>query len=197
MSKCANMAIWAEGCHPSTDDRQPRKRGNERPQHPRKPQQTTHDPAHNAPRRRSKPAPATPPPPEPGARRGLPSGSTPRPRPRGMGDMATRAGVAGGTVIEGVARTRGDIFPGRRERLAVGDEVVNVSGRGVWGFGTIVGVVPPDVWPRVWCKRHGLPLVFTARSGPAFFERYIVRGDDGELHTPRRVVRRCGRGHGR
>jgi hypothetical protein len=32
-------------------------------------------------------------------------------------------------------------------------------------------------------------LVFTAGSSPQFYERYIVRGDDGRLYTPMHVER--------
>lgn len=105
-----------------------------------------------------------------------------------MGDRTARAGGPSGTVIGGVARTRGAGSARERERFAVGDVVRNASGRGVWGKGTVLAVIPPDVYPWVWCKRRGLPLVFGRRCGPEFYERYIVRGDDGALHTPRRVA---------
>lgn len=110
-------------------------------------------------------------------------GLAPPPGP-GMGDMDTRRGGGSGTLIGGVTRTRGL----DSSRLCVGDVVWNVSGRGVWGFGTIVAVIPADVKPRYWCRRRGLPLVFGRRCARVPWERYIVRGDDGSLHTPRHVL---------
>lgn len=178
------MADGAEGCHPSRMPATPRKRTNERPQHPRNDPENASNPAKPPPPSKPKQAAA---PVAPGARSCRPSAqpaSRPPTRPRAMGDRRTRTGVAGGTVIGGVARTRGDISS---TPLLVGDAVRNTSGRGVWGLGTIIAVIPPDVWPRVWCKNHGLPLVFGAGCSPQFYERYIVRGDDGRLHTPKHV----------
>lgn len=182
------MAIWAEGCYPSRMPATPRKRSNERRQHPGNTPENasnrtkTPAPLDDSPRRRPR---------TPGPRKPRPAANsasrTPAPAPA-MGDKRTRTGVAGGTVIGGVARTRGDISS-TRAPLRVGDKVRNTSGRGVWGFGSIVAVIPHDVWPRAWCKRHGLPLVFSAESSPQFYERYIVRGDDGRLHTPMHVER--------
>lgn len=182
------MAIWAEGCHPSRTPATPRQRPNERRQHPRNAPENasnrtkTPAPRDDQPRRH----PRTPGPrkPHPAAD---PASRTPAPAPA-MGDRRAHAGVADGTVIGGVARTRGDISS-TRAPLRVGDKVRNTSGRGVWGLGSIVAVIPPDVWPRAWCRRHGLPLVFSAGCSPQFYERYIVRGDDGRLHTPMHVER--------
>lgn len=72
-------------------------------------------------------------------------------------------------------------------KFRVGDRVVNASGRGVWGFGSIVGIIPPGVNAWWWCRRHGLPAMFRGRSCPMWRERYIVLGDDGMYHAPRRV----------
>lgn len=110
-------------------------------------------------------------------------GHTPPAGP-GVGDMDARRGGGSGTLIGGVTRTRGLDSPS----LRVGDVVWNASGRGVWGFGAIVAVIPAYVHPRYWCRCHGLPLVFGRRSSRVAWERYVVRGDDGALHTPRHVL---------
>lgn len=191
MYKSANIHKRAEGCHPSTVERQASRRANGAALDPA-------TEAANAPATRHAAPPRTPPPATrrprrrhtPGTLPGQPCPASPaRPRPRPMGDRTARAGGASGTVIGGVARTRGAGSARERERFAVGDVVRNASGRGVWGKGTVLAVIPPDVYPWVWCKRRGLPLVFGRRCGPEFYERYIVRGDDGALHTPRRVAR--------
>ena len=188
MYKSANNHKRAEGCHPSTVERQASRRANgaalDRLTGAANAPATRHDapPAPLDRHRQRRAATATSP-----ARPACPA-SPARPRPRPMGDRTACAGVGGGTLIGGVARTRGAGSARERERFAVGDVVRNASGRGVWGKGTVVAVVPPDVYPWVWCKRHGLPLVFGRRCEPQFYERYVVRGDDGALHTPRRVV---------
>ena len=188
MYKSANNQNRAKGSKPSTVARQAARRANgaaldrlteaanaqatrhATPPAPleRRRRATAATPRRIDPPRPACPAPASPPPP--------------------VGDRTARARGADGTLIGGVARTRGAGSSGSRSRFAVGDEVLNASGRGVWGKGTVVAVVPPDVAPWFWCKRHGLPLVFGRRCEPQFYERYIVRGDDGALHTPRRVL---------
>lgn len=188
MYKSANINKWAEGCHPSTVERQASRRANgaaldpatEAANAPATRHATPPAPLERHRQRRAAPADGTRPAPCPA--------SPARPRPRPMGDRTARAGGPSGTVIGGVARTRGAGSARERERFAVGDVVRNASGRGVWGKGTVLAVIPPDVYPWVWCKRRGLPLVFGRRCGPEFYERYIVRGDDGALHTPRRVA---------
>lgn len=65
--------------------------------------------------------------------------------------------------------------------------VRNASGRGVWGKGIVVGVVPCGVNPRWYCRRHGLPNVFGRNSEAVWRERYVVMGADGRLHVPRQV----------
>lgn len=188
MYKSANNAKRAEGCHPSTVERQASRRANgaaldRLTTPPKAPKPTRHAP--RAPLERPSRAPAAP-------RAGSASPARPaspgQPPPRLWGNRTARARGPSGTVIGGVARTRGNISPAARQRVSVGDEVTNASGRGVWGKGTVVAVVPPDVAPWFWCKRRGLPLVFGRKCAPQFYERYIVLGDDGELHTPRRVA---------
>lgn len=189
MYKSANINKRAEGCHPSTVERQASRRANGAALDPATEAANAPATRHAAPpaplerhrQRRAAPADGTRPAPCPA--------SPARPRPRPMGDRTARAGGPSGTVIGGVARTRGAGSARERERFAVGDVVRNASGRGVWGKGTVLAVIPPDVYPWVWCKRRGLPMVFGRRCGPEFYERYIVRGDDGALHTPRRVAR--------
>lgn len=188
MYKSANIHKRAEGCHPSTVERQASRRANGAALDPATEAANAPATRHAAPpallerhrQRRAATADGTCPAPCPAC--------PARPRPRPMGDRTARAGGASGTVIGGVARTRGAGSARERERFAVGDVVRNASGRGVWGKGTVLAVIPPDVYPWVWCKRRGLPLVFGRRCEPQFYERYIVRGDDGALHTPRRVA---------
>lgn len=74
--------------------------------------------------------------------------------------------------------------------IVVGDVVENASGRGVWGKGVVVGVIPTGVSPRYFCGRHGFPVgLFRWRTEVVNEPRYIVRGEDGRLHAPRRVRR--------
>lgn len=128
-----------------------------------------------------------------------PKSATPTPctRPRGMGDRARRAGVGDGTLIGGPTQGRGSSsqtssysrfgLASRSPRLAVGVRVRNASGRGVWGLGTIVGVVPAGVNPRWFCRRNNLPLLFRDRSVALWHDRYVVLGDDGRHHAPKNV----------
>jgi len=74
-----------------------------------------------------------------------------------------------------------------RSGLGIGVRVRNVSGRGVWGFGSIVAVIPSGVNPRWFCRRNGMPVVFGRRCDVVYRERYIVLGDDGRHHIPRNV----------
>lgn len=71
--------------------------------------------------------------------------------------------------------------------FGIGSRVRNASGRGVWGLGTIVAVIPCGVNPRWFCRRHKLPIVFGRRCEVVLRERYIVLGDDGRHHIPMRV----------
>ena len=72
--------------------------------------------------------------------------------------------------------------------IVVGDVVENASGRGVWGKGVVVGVIPTGVSPRYFCGRHGFPVgLFRWRTEVVNEPRYIVRGEDGRIHAPRRV----------
>jgi len=112
-----------------------------------------------------------------------PARPAPRPAPApGMGDRRTRTGVGGGTLIGGSAQGRG-----ASSRLRIGMRVRNASGRGVWGFGSIVGIVPAGVHPRWYCRHHDLPMVFGDRCAPVWRERCVVLGDDGRHHAPRHV----------
>lgn len=65
--------------------------------------------------------------------------------------------------------------------------VHNDSGRGVWGFGTVVAVVPAGVSPYFFCRRNGIPQMFRPETCSIPAPRYIVMGDDGRLHAPERV----------
>lgn len=74
-----------------------------------------------------------------------------------------------------------------RSGFRVGEIVRNV-GVGVWGFGTVVGVVPVGVDPRWYCRRHGIPMAFGARAGVDDRRvRLVVKCDDGRYHVPRMV----------
>ena len=112
----------------------------------------------------------------------------------GVGLSAGRSGGAGrggyGGQGGGERGRRGTERGGGRQTrsgVVIGSVVRNVSGRGVWGKGTVVGVVPGGVNPRWYCRRHGLPNVFGRRSEAVWRERYVVMGADGRLHIPREV----------
>lgn len=168
-SKTPQTSAGAEGCKPSRTTSTPR----ETPRHHEK------SPATPTPAR----ADATPPPVD------LP-GTLPPPA-GGMGESDAGAGVGAGTHIGGGTRGRGasslTTASSTDLRLRVGLRVRNASGRGVWGFGSIVGVIPAGTRPRWYCRRHGLPLVFGERCAPVWRDRCIVLGDDGRLHSPRNV----------
>ena len=72
--------------------------------------------------------------------------------------------------------------------FCVGDRVVNASGRGAWGVGTIVAIIPAGVNPRWWCRRNGWPLMF-GRCETVHRPRYVVRDDRGKLVVPRNIGR--------
>lgn len=104
----------------------------------------------------------------------------------GRGGAAGGYGGPGGTAAGRAGNARGT--PAQtRTGFCVGERVRNASGRGVWGFGTIVAIVPSGVNPRWYCRRKKLPCVFGRRSEAVHWERYVVRGDDGRHHAPRRV----------
>ena len=187
MSKLQNNPKRAKGRKPSTVGRQAAPRANgaalgafAAPSRRRSKAPPPPAPRLDAAARRPSTAPAAPDrPARPPAARHAP--------PPPMGEQATRAGGPGGTLIGGVARTRGGFSPASSARVRPGDLVRNASGRGVWGKGTVIAVVPPDVFPWHWCRRHKIPQVFRRDCAPSFSERYVVRGDDGELHAPGRV----------
>ena len=111
-----------------------------------------------------------------------PSVRPPRPAPAGYGGQRASERGRQGTERGGGRQTRSG-----SERVRVGSVVVNASGRGVWGKGTVVGVIPSGVNPRYYCRRHGWPNVFGKRCDVVWRERYVVMGDDGRRHIPRRV----------
>ncbi len=185
MYKSANNQNRAKGSKPSTVARQAARRANgaaldrltEPPQAPSDATDAPRAPRDRAERRRDAPAAD--------ARRARPA----RPAPAegvGCGGIGQRA--RGRAMEQSSGVSRGHAAISRQRRVRAGDVVWNASGRGVWGKGTVVAVVPTDVCPWYWCKRHKVPLVFRRDCGPSMEERYVVRGDDGELHTPRRVV---------
>lgn len=104
-------------------------------------------------------------------------------------DRAGRAGYGGlaGRVAAGPRNARGPLAQ-TQSGFGVGDRVVNASGRGAWGVGTIVAVIPAGVNPRWWCRRNGWPLMF-GRCETVHRPRYVVRDDRGKLVVPRKVER--------
>jgi hypothetical protein len=70
----------------------------------------------------------------------------------------------------------------------IGSVVFNESGRGVWGRGEVVAVIPPGVSPYYFCKQNGLRQLFRKDTCVLWASRFIVLGDDGKLHAPERVV---------
>lgn len=70
----------------------------------------------------------------------------------------------------------------------IGSVVLNESGRGVWGQGEVVAVIPAGVSPYYFCKHNGLRQLFRKDTCVLWTPRFIVRGDDGKLHAPERVV---------
>lgn len=98
-------------------------------------------------------------------------------------DGAGRAGLGVGGGAVSIAARRGTArgapacsFVGRVRNL----------GRGVWGFGSIVGWIPADVRPWWWCRRMGWKQIFSRKTGPLVMDRPYVLGDDGRYHLPDR-----------
>ena len=111
---------------------------------------------------------------------------------------ARTGGLAGGYGGRGSARgggrgnARGGVAHAQTgsARIVVGAVVENASGRGVWGKGVVEAVIPAGVAPRYFCQRRGFPIgLFRWRTEVVNEPRYIVRGEDGRLHAPRRVRR--------
>ena len=88
----------------------------------------------------------------------------------GVGGDAARGAPASGT-------TRG--APAFVQR-------VRNLGRGVWGFGVVLGWIPADVSPWHWAKRKGLTQIFSRRTKPLTRTRPYVLGDDGRHHLAQR-----------
>ena len=99
-------------------------------------------------------------------------------------DGAGGSGLGVGGSAASIAASRGTARGAHACSFVV---MVRNLGRGVWGFGSIVGVIPAGTRPRWYCRRHGLPLVFGERCAPVWRDRCIVLGDDGRLHSPRNV----------
>ena len=104
----------------------------------------------------------------------------------GLGGATRGYGGQGGGRAGRVGNARGT--PAQtRSGFGIGARVRNASGRGVWGFGTIVGIIPSGVNPRWFCRRHDFPCVFGKRCDVVYRERFVVMGDDGRYHVPRQV----------
>lgn len=118
-----------------------------------------------------------------------------------------REGASGRTETDGNGRGMGGTpppqAPGRPPRggpltqrphtkahpsSLIGSVVFNESGRGVWGQGEVVAVIPAGVSPYYFCKQNGLRQLFRKDTCVLWTPRFIVRGDDGKLHAPERVV---------
>lgn len=97
----------------------------------------------------------------------------------GMGGSAQRAAVGRPPRVGPLTQ---------RPRPQIGSRVRNASGRGVWGFGVVEAVIPVGVAPWWFCMRRGIAQLFRRATPASVRERYVVRGDDGRLHTPERVV---------
>lgn len=59
-------------------------------------------------------------------------------------------------------------------------------GKGVWGFGVVVGWIPVDMHPWDYCRRMGWIQIFARRTKPLMATRPYVFGDDGRYHLPTR-----------
>lgn len=104
---------------------------------------------------------------------------------RGMGGKPSPNG--GGRPPRGgplTQRPRTKVHPSS----LIGSVVFNDSGRGVWGQGEVVAVIPAGVSPYYFCKRNGLRQLFRRDTCSLCYPRFIVLGDDGALHAPERVV---------
>ena len=106
------------------------------------------------------------------------SGVSPSDRPadvaavRGVGGGGERRGGGGGSARGAPAY----VFVGRVRNL----------GRGVWGFGSVVGWIPLGVWPWEFCRRKGWRQIFSRRTKPLVRSRPYVVGDDGRCHLAER-----------
>lgn len=103
---------------------------------------------------------------------------------------ARRGGVGGKPPpqAEGRPPARGPLAQRPSPQSLVGCEVFNASGRGVWGRGEVVAVIPAGVSPYYFCRRFGLRQLFRRDTCAICSPRFIVKGDDGELHAPERVT---------
>lgn len=118
-----------------------------------------------------------------------------------------REGASGRTETDGHGRGMGGTLPSKsagrpprggpltqrphtkaQPQSLIGSVVLNESGRGVWGQGEVVAVIPAGVSPYYFCKQNGLRQLFRKDTCVLWTPRFIVRGDDGKLHAPERVV---------
>ena len=90
------------------------------------------------------------------------------PAGRGVGGTAMSNARRGGTA-------RGPLVNVKR---------VKNLGRGVWGFGEVVGWIPADVTPWIFCRRMGWRQIFSRYTKPLMRTRPYVLGDDGRNHLP-------------
>ena len=93
-----------------------------------------------------------------------------RPSARGMGGAAPSVEPCGG-IARGTPMC---VFSGKVRNL----------GRGVWGFGSILGWIPADVRPWDYCHRKGWIQIFSRHTMPLAHSRPYVLGDDGKFHLP-------------
>ena len=98
-------------------------------------------------------------------------------------DGAGGAGLGMGGSAASIAARRGTARGGPACSFVV--RVRNL-GRGVWGFGSIVGWIPANVSPWWWCRRMGCKQIFSRQTGPLVRARPYVLGDDGRYHLPER-----------
>ena len=108
-----------------------------------------------------------------------------RPHHPTMGDSGTAGSGGGEAHIGGVANTQTGSFR-VSGRVGMGARVVNVSGRGRWRVGVVVGVIPYGAYPAAWCRRHGFKVLFREGTGPTVRERYVVESG-GVYYVPERV----------
>lgn len=78
---------------------------------------------------------------------------------------------------------RGDGIARGGPAYVFGGKVRNL-GRGVWGFGSILGWIPADVRPWEYCRRKGWIQIFSRHTMPLAQSRPYVFGDDGKFHLP-------------
>ena len=98
-------------------------------------------------------------------------------------DGAGGAGLGVGGSAASIAARRGTAR-GAPACSFVG--MVRNLGRGVWGFGSIVGWIPANVRPWWWCRRMGWKQIFSRQTGPLVRARPYVLGDDGRYDLPER-----------